>query len=169
MKRNLVCALFLVVMVSGCVAAPQHHTAHRRQAPVPCSTPVQPIRNNNLAVFINVNYSYNAKDPSSARPWHRSDVVDHLNQLGKQDGNTFSEANGRAVNFYLTYTINNDGQDHFTGSLEFSGWGQGHVSTFYSGQYPYTDTGLMTRELTGKAYEFIHGGWHDSRPNCPQN
>jgi hypothetical protein len=115
-----------------------------------------------------VNYTYTPKDASQARPWHQEDVVSYLNELGKGDGNAFSQQNGQPVNFYMVYTINNDGQDHFTGSLAFSGWGQGYISTF-STQNAYSDTGEMTRNLTAQAYTFIHGGWHDLRPNCPQN
>ncbi len=75
------------------------------------------------------------------------------------------ETGNGGPDFYLNYTIKNDGQDHFTGSLNFSGWGQGFIHNF-STEYAYTDTGLMTRDLTRQAYGFIQGGWHDSRPEC---
>jgi hypothetical protein len=164
MKLFGVCAVSL--LMAGCVMPPPNHTYNRRPAPpAPCSVPVSPIRYNKIVVSVSVNYTYNAKDPTEARPWHQSDVIAHLNTLGASDGNTFSEQNGNPVNFYMTYTINNDGQDHFTGSLSFSGWGQGFIRTF-STEYSYTDTGLMTRALTEQAYAFIHGGWHDSRPGC---
>jgi hypothetical protein len=117
---------------------------------------------------INYNYAYNAKDPVGGRAWHKEDVLDYLNQLGRADGNSFAESNGQPVNFYITYTLNNDGQDHFTGSVDLSGWGQGHITTQYLGQYPYASTVKLTSDLTDKAYAFIKGGWHDSRPNCPQ-
>lgn len=156
----------VLLLLVGCVMPPPNRTYSRRPAPpAPCTVPVSPIRNNSLVVSVSVNYTYNAKDPSQARPWHQSDVVAHLNNLGTGDGNSFSEQNGNPVNFYLTYTINNDMQDHFTGSLQFSGWGQGAIHTF-STEYSYADTGKMTRDLTEKAYEFIHLGWHDLRQGC---
>ena len=166
-----VTALLAAVVLPGCGPMMQTQTrSHRRAAPpAPCSTPVAPIRNNSLIVVINYNYSYTAKDPTSARAWHKGDIINRLNDLGRPDGNTFAESNGQAVNFYFNYTLNNDGQDHFTGSIELTGWGQGHITTLYSGQYSYASSGQLTSDLTDKAYGFIHTGWHDSRPNCPQN
>ncbi len=163
MKLFGICAMLSLLV--ACVTPPPRRTYHRPSAPAPCSTPVSPITNNRLVVSVSVNYTYNAKDPTQARPWHQSDVISYLNTLGQYDNNTFSEQNGNPVNFYMNYTINNDGQDHFTGSLNFSGWGQGFIHNFNT-QYSYTDTGMMTRDLTKEAYEFIHGGWHDSRPEC---
>jgi len=60
-----------------------------------------------------------------------------LNDLGKSGGNAFAESNGQPVNFYLSYTLNNDGQDHFSGSVNLSGWGQGNITTISLGcPYP---------------------------------
>ncbi|HYA97045.1 MAG TPA: hypothetical protein VEH49_03045 [Methylomirabilota bacterium] len=174
MKRSawslLVSAVLAAALLPGCgpMTQTQARSHHRAAAPAPCSTPVAPIRNNNLIVVINYNYSYNAKDPTAGRGWHKGDIIAHLNDLGRSDGNSFAESNGQAVNFYFNYTLNNDGQEHFTGSIELSGWGQGHIATLYSGQYPYASSAQLTSDLTDKAYAYIHGGWHDSRPNCPQ-
>jgi len=159
--------LVALLLLTGCVASQPRYNSRRKQAPAPCTPVIAPIHNSNLIVVINYNYSYSARDPGAARAWHKSDIIDHLNSLGRADGNTFAESNGQQVNFYLTYTLNNDGQDHFTGSIDLSGWGQGHVTTQYLGQYPYASTAQLTSDLTDKAYAFIHGGWHDSRPNCP--
>ena len=156
----------LLLIMAGCMAPPPRRQASK---PAPCSTPVSPIRNNSITVVLYYNYAYNAKDAAAGREWHRSDIVAQLNNLGRPDGNSFSESNGQAVNFYFRYTLNNDGQDHFTGSLELSGWGQGHITTISLGQYPYASSAALTRDLTEKAYGFIHGGWHDSRPSCPQS
>jgi hypothetical protein len=166
MKTNtvLLVALLAFAVTIGCVP-PARYRAARPAPPAPCTVPVGPITGNSLVVSISVNYTYNAKDPTQARPWHQEDVLEHLNSLGKSDSNTFSFQNGNPVNFYFNYTINNDGQDHFTGSLQFSGWGQGFIHSFGT-QYSYTDTGLMTRDLTTQAYGFVHTGWHDSRPGC---
>jgi hypothetical protein len=164
-------AVLATVVISGCGPMTQTQSrSHRRAAaPAPCSTPVAPIRNNHLIMVINYNYSYSAKDATAGREWHKGDIINHLNDLGRTDGNSFAESNGQAVNFYVTYTLNNDGQDHFTGSVKLDGWGQGYINTLYSGQYPYASSAALTSELTDKMYAFIHGGWHDSRPNCPQN
>jgi hypothetical protein len=139
---------------------------HKNDRQEPCSVPVPPIRNNRgLVVSVSMDYTYTAKDPPLGRTWLQRDVVATLNNLGGTDGNAFAPQNGNPVNVYLTYTINNDGQDHYTGSLEFSGWGQGHISTF-STPYSYTDPEAMTRYLTAQAYAYIQNGWHDTRPGC---
>lgn len=168
--KALLTVAVVLATVTGCVAPPPRSHARRRQAPAPapCTATVAPLRYHNLIVVINYNYSYNAKDPGTARVWHKSDIISHLNDLGRGDGNTFAESNGQPVNFYITYTLNNDGQDHFTGSVELSGWGQGHITNAYLGQYPYASTAQLTSDLTDKIYTFIHEGWHDSRPNCPR-
>ena len=161
MKLLMMVSLIAMALVSCATPAP-------RRSARPCGPVIPPIRYNNLIVVINYNYSYNARDPNEARAWHKGDIIAHLNSLGQQDGNTFAESNGQPVNFYLTYTLNNDGQDHFTGSINLSGWGQGHIATMYSGQYPYASSAKLTSDLTDKAYGFIHTGWHDARPGCPQ-
>ncbi len=151
----------------GCVVPPPR--AHQRpQAPEPCKQHVEPLRYHAMLVLINVNYTYTAKDAEGGRTWHRGDVLEELNNLGRPDGNSFTEPNGQPTNFYFTYSITNDGQDHFTGSLEFSGWGWGHITTFNKYQYPYSSSAQLVKDLTNEAYGFIHGGWHDIRPNCPQ-
>ena len=126
-----VSALLASATLSGCGPMTQTQSrSHRRAAPpTPCSTPVAPIRSNHLIVVINYTYSYNAKDAAAGREWHKGDIINHLNDLGRPDGNSFTESNGQAVNFYITYTLNNDGQDHFTGSVKLEGWGQGYIST----------------------------------------
>jgi hypothetical protein len=167
----VVSAVLATAALSGCtpMAQTQSRSHHRAAPPAPCSTPVAPIRYNHLIVVINYNYAYNAKDAAAGREWHKGDIINHLNDLGKGDSNTFSESNGQAVNFYITYTLNNDGQDHFTGSVKLDGWGQGYITTLYSGQYPYASSAALTSDLTDKMYSYVHGGWHDSRANCPQN
>jgi hypothetical protein len=163
MKKTLFVAV-ASMFLAGCM---QLMAPHAASTPDPCSAPVSPISNSALVVVVNVNYTYTPKDASSARPWHQDDVIAYLNTLGAAQRNTFSAQNGNDNNFTLTYTINNDGQDHFTGSLDFSGWGQGHIHTFGTTN-PYTDTDEMTRDLTAQAYQFIATGWHDARTSCPQ-
>ncbi len=166
MQRKVTLPYLVLTIVSlvGCVMPPPR----ARQRPQPCSKPVAPIRYNSLLAVINVNYTYTPKDAEGARTWHRTDILDELNGLGKADGNSFAEPNGQQPNFYFTYSITNDGQDHFTGSLQFSGWGQGYINTFSRYQYPYASSAALVKDLTDDAYGFIHGGWHDSRPSCPQ-
>ena len=167
MKFRVLAGMIALAFLTGCVAPQPRYYARRKQAPAPCTPVIAPIRNSHLIVVINYNYAYNAKDPVGGRAWHKEDVLDYLNQLGRADGNSFAESNGQPVNFYITYTLNNDGQEHFTGSVDLSGWGQGHITTQYLGQYPYASTAKLTSDLTDKVYAFIKGGWHDSRPNCP--
>jgi len=154
-----------LLTLTGCIP-PQGYSRPRQQAPAPCKPTVPPISYTTIVSTISVNYTYTPKDASTARPWHQSDVLEYLNELGKANGNTFIAQNGQANNFTFVYTINNDGQDHFTGNLQFSGWGWGYINTFYT-QYSYTDTDKMTRDLTDQAYAFIRGGWHDTRATCP--
>src|SRR6266571_1774158 len=117
MNRFAVFSTLLVI--AGCVP-PSH------RVPVsPCSDPVGGIRNTAIVVVINVNYSYTPQDEQGARSWHRDDVLEELNTQGQADGNTFAEPNGQATNFTFTYTINNDGQDHFTGGLHLGAAGEG--------------------------------------------
>jgi hypothetical protein len=154
-------ALFLtLVAIAGCVPP------SRRVAVAPCSETIAPIRNQAILVVINITYSYTPEDESGARSSHKDDILEELNNLGQPDGNTFAEPNGQGTNFTFTYTINNDGQDHFTGGLHFAGWGQGFIHDFGRYQYSYSATEQLVKDLTDDAYGFIHDGWHDSRPSC---
>jgi hypothetical protein len=165
--RSLV---FVALLLGLIFVSPDRSFAkkHNKFQPAPCSTPVAPIHNTSILVLININYSYNIQGVvGDQRSWHRGDVVAELNNLGRGDGNSFSEPNGVEQNFTFTYTLNNDGQDHFTGSLYMAGWGVGWIHTF-STQYSYADSAAMVKDLTDQAYSFIHGGWHDLRSDCPQ-
>lgn len=160
------CSMLFTVLAVLPLLLTAQAARHKKDRQEACSDPVPPIRNNrNLVVSVSMNYTYTAKDPPLGRAWLQGDTVACLNNLGGGDGNVFAAQNGNPVNLYLAYTINNDGQDHFTASLEFSGWGQGHISTF-STQYSYTDWQAMTRSLTAQAYSYIQNGWHDTSPGC---
>jgi hypothetical protein len=167
MKSILAPALTAVMFLSGC--APLMTPPPRRAVytPAPCNTPVHAIRNSAIVVTININATYNAKDLPGARNYTQGDAVAYLNDLGRLDGNTFSAQNGNANNFTFNFVINNDGQDHFTGSLDLWGWGVGHIHMFTT-QYSYANGFQMLRDLTGQAYQFMHTGWADTRPSCPQ-
>ncbi len=160
-------AIGIVVLLAAAACVPP--ARYNRQAPTPCTQPVAPIRNVAMLAVINVTYTYTPKDAEGGRSGHRDDVLSELNRLGRDDGNSFTEPNGQQPNFYFNFSISNDGQDHFTGSLELSGWGQGHISTFNRYQYPYADSDRLFADLTDDAYAFVHLGWHDSRPTCPQS
>jgi hypothetical protein len=169
-RASLVVSFSLILALSGCAPmVQQQHRASRRQAPAPCSAVVSPIRGvNPIVLVLTYNYAYTAKEPNPA--WHKSDIISHLNDLGRPDGNGFVESNGQAVNFHITYTLQNDGNDHFTGSVDLAGWGAGHVTTIGKGYPdPYASSSALTSDLTDAVYAFIHGGWHDLRPSCPQN
>src|ERR1700675_1237818 len=116
--------LLTLVLLSNvaCVMPPPSHARYQHQAPEPCKPHVPPINYQTIVTSISVNYTYTPKDATAARPWHQGDVLEYLNGLGKANGDTFVAQNGQALNFTFVYTINNDGQDHFTGSLQFSGW-----------------------------------------------
>ncbi len=165
--RHLSAALVLTLALalSGCTFP----TAYHAQAPSPCTRPVSPISNTTLTVFITVNFSYNPEDLNAARELDAADILNRLNADGKANGDSFTLANGVQPNFYLTYTLNNDGSNHFSGSLQFSGWGQGFIANLGSGQYTYADYGSVYDNLTDQAFSYIQNGWHDSRPACPQN
>lgn len=170
MRARFAASLSLVLGLSGCAPMmQQQHRASRHQTPAPCSAVVAPIRGANpIVVVLTYNYAYTAKEPNPA--WHKSDIISRLNDLGRPDGNGFVESNGQNVNFHITYTLQNDGNDHFTGSVDLAGWGVGHVTTIGKGYpNPYASSSVLTSDLTDAVYAFIHGGWHDSRPSCPQN
>lgn len=172
MKVTFAVALSFVLSLSGCAPMmQQQHHSYRKQAPAPCTPVVAPIRNvSPIVLVLTYNYAYTPKDLTGGRSWHKSDIVDRLNELGRTDGNGFVEANGQSVNFHITYTLQNDGNDHFTGSVDMAGWGVGHVTTISRGYpNPYASSAALTSDLTDAVYEFIHGGWHDSRPSCPQS
>ena len=160
-------SLIALAALAGCMT-PARSYQYRNQKPSPCRAPVAPIRNNALGIVISVNYTYTPQDADGGRTGHRGDIMDELNNLGRGDGNSFAETNGQQPNFYLTYSISNDGQDHFTGNVELSGWGQGHVTTINKYQYPYASSTQLVKDLTDEAYDFLHQGWHDARPNCSQ-
>ncbi len=172
MKVTFAAVLSVALFSSGCapMMQQQHRASSRRhQAPAPCTAVVAPIRGvNPIVVVLTYTYAYTAKDPNPA--WHKSDIIARFNDLGRADGNGFVEANGQSVNFHITYTLQNDGNDHFTGSVDLAGWGVGHVTTISKGYpNPYASSSVLTSDLTDAVYEFIHGGWHDTRPSCPQS
>lgn len=167
MKMKALATWLILVLLCGGIAPSMAYARKRRPVQMTCSRPpVRPIRNNHILVVINYNYSYNAKDPASGRTWLKSTILRRLNDLGRPDGNTFEEPNGQPPNFHMTFTLNNDGQEHFTGYVELSGWGWGHVATEYLNQYSYSNPAQLTTELTDKAYSYIHTGWHEH--GCPE-
>lgn len=160
MIRRVVCSALLVL--AACVPPPRR----ARVRPSPCTPPVAPIRNQAIIVVININFSYTPQDETGARSDDRDAILEELNSDGQPDGNTFAEPNGDQHNFTMNYSISNDGQDHFTGGLEFSGWGQGFIHSFGRYQYSYSSVDKLVRDLSDDAYGFVHDGWHDSRPSC---
>lgn len=166
MRKTAPAAALLAMLCSAGGCYPLVPSRPKPPPPAPCTKPVSPIRNvSPIIVVLTYHYTYTAEDPSPEG--HKADILAQLNKLGSPDGNSFQEANGQPVNFYMTYDLNNDGNDHFSGSLEFSGWGQGFIHRFYIGQ-SYASSDALTRDLTNQMYAFIHEGWHDSRPSCPQ-
>jgi len=160
MKTSIIAAALLALFAVsvGCDATPTPPVDNK-----PISPDVPPIRNCAIKLLINSNLTYTAKDEAGARGSLPDQVVARLNRDGIGDGNTFSIASGEAQNFTLTYTVNNDGNNRFTGSVYMAGWGQGYLNTFYSGEYTYSNGPDMIDAVTDKAYTYIHGGWHDAR------
>jgi len=152
-----VSVLALLILSGGCDSTPTP------PPPAPMKADVQPIRNCAIKLLINSNLTYTAKDAVAVRVNLPDVVVARLNHDGIADGNTFSVANGEAQNFTLTYTINNDGSDRFSGSCYLGGWGFGYINTMYSGQYTYSNAPDMINALTDQVYNYIHTGWHDAR------
>ena len=159
---KLAVALVLVALAHGGCAMLDYSPP---APPARTDPPVPPIRNNSLVISVSLDATYNLVDLLGGRDFVKSDTVAYLNELGQADGNTFAEQNGNSVNFYYSFTIHNDDQDHYTGSLEFSGWGQGHLCAFHT-EYAYADPKKMFRDLLAQSYVFIHNGWRDPRvPN----
>ncbi len=155
-----------LLLCTGCIPPPQNHYRARTAPPAPCGPSVSPIRYQSIYAVVNFNFTYTPKDASSGRDALRTVALQQLNSLGASDGDHFSEPNGQQTNFYLNYSLSNDGQDHFTGSVNLSGWGQGDIHTFSRYQYPYSGPVKLTTDLTDDLYTFIHGGWHDTRAQC---
>jgi hypothetical protein len=164
MKSPFAILLSAILTLSGCAVQPYQHN-YRAPAPEPCRPAVSPILNQTLVVTVSVKYTYTPKDQVGGRQWHQSDVLEYLNQLGHSYGDSFVPQNGQNMNFWFEYTVNNDGQDHFTGNLRFGGWGWGYVHDFNT-QYGYTSTEQMFHDLTDQAFHYISGGWHDARTSC---
>jgi hypothetical protein len=164
--REIIAAGVVVVGAVVLLAVLVHATHKKPQArPSPCSPPVPPIRNNNILITVFTNYTYTLRDPD-VRHTDPGWIVDRLNGDGAADGNHFALANGQPQNLTLDFTFNSDANDHFSGSLNFSGWGQGHIATLTSGQNTWTQWYDMAGNMVDQAYGFIHSGWHDSRPGC---
>ena len=135
------------------------------QTPAPATTqpqkePADPIRNNDLKIIVNINPTYPVRDVSSAHEVVPRAVVDFLNDEGAADGNTFRIASGEQHNFTFNYTVNADSNYRYTGSLELRGWGRGHITTIYSGEYNYAQPMDVVEALTRRVYGWIHNGWH---------
>jgi len=168
MKTAFAATLVLLLFGSAPAQAQlfgKKHTAAKPSAPAPCNTPVHAFRNTAIVITINVNATYNPKDLSAGRSYTQSDAIAYLNELGTVDGNKFAPQNGNKNNFTFVYTIGNDGQEHYTGSLDFSYLEHVHLFTT---QYTYANPTQMFRDLTAQAYTYIHNGWADTRPECPR-
>jgi hypothetical protein len=169
MKRTLI-ALAAILLLSSTASAQLFGKKRPKQQAAPCTTPVQPIRYQALKMLYRISFTYTPKDLSAAHELTPSLLNSRFNADGQADGDSFSEANGVQPNFYFTVTLSDsDGNNHFTAYAEFSGWGQGHINNFSSGQYPFTNPVDAINAVVDQAYAYIHGGWHDSRPTCPQN
>lgn len=169
MKRSLI-ALAAILVLCSTASAQLFGKKRPKQQAAPCSTPVQPIRYHALTMLYRINFTYTPKDPTGAHELTPTLLNARFNSAGQGDGNTFSEANGVEPNFYFTVTLSDtDGNNHFTAYAEFSGWGQGHITNLSSGQYPFTNPIDAINAVVDQAYSYIHGGWHDSRPSCPQS
>lgn len=153
---------FLFAVGVSCAGMMNHH---QESAPAPMKEDVPPIRNCAIKVIITSNLTYKAENEPGARRSLPDQVLSRLATLGAPDGNTFSIASGEAPNFTLDFTVHNDGNDRFTGSVRMSGWGWGYINTLHSGQYSFSNAPDMIDVLTDKLYVFIHTGWVDERKN----
>lgn len=162
MKSTIVGAIAVLAMLSltACLVPPNNY----RSAPAPCSATVSAISGNSLVIAVPISFTYTPKDSAEGATYLRQVVLDRLNEKGRLNSNSFSLQNGSALNFTLNFSINNN-NEIYTGSLSFSGWGQGFIHNFYTnGQY--NNPTQMMQDLTDQAYAFIQDGWHDSRPQC---
>lgn len=162
LAATLVVVLAVVLLSSGGEPAPE-----KKEPTTPLREDVPPVRNTSIKIIINVTFNYPTKGPGDeARRSFIDAALTRFNERGTSDGNTFSFPDGEATNLTLNYAINNEGQagnDRFAGSVEMSGWGWGHIATFTSGQYPYSDWQKFLTTLTDQVYSYLHTGWHDSR------
>lgn len=162
-RNQCLCVILALGLAAGC----DSNDAPVQQA-APMSEDVPPLRNIAFKLLITSNLTYTAKDETLARENLPGLVVDRLNIDGSADGNSFSIANGEAQNFTLEYTIQNDGNNRFSGNVRMSGWGQGYISTLYSGEYTFSNGVDLINSLSDKAYAYIHTGWHDARKDAVQ-
>jgi len=165
MKALFALVVAAILTFTGC--AGMFPVQQQRQRPAPCSAVVAPISNAALIAQVTITGTYTMKDLPGAQQNIPKFIIERLNADGRSDGNTFSLQNGQQMNFWYHFSISNT-NEQYTASLDFGGWGQGSVKTFYT-QYSYTDATQMFNDLTDQSYAFIHGGWHDSRPSCPQS
>ena len=163
MKPLAVFAMSSILILSGCMVPTNNYHSN---VPAPCSTPVGPISGNQIVVSIPVSFTYTPKDQAEGSVGLRQIVLSRLNEDGKAQYNTFELQNGQSLNFTMTFSLSNN-NEIYSGSLSFSGWGQGFIHTFYTSG-TYNDPSKMVEDLTDQAYAFIRGVWHDSRSTCPQ-
>jgi hypothetical protein len=153
-------ALSLVVICSDPAIDAQ------KKGAAPCLQEVAPFRSFKLKMVYKTSFSYHVKDEPEARQYVADELQGVLNDKGKEDGNTFVVADGVVPNFTIDISISNDGTDHYSAAGTLSGWGQGLISTISSGPNYYATSSGLISGLAADIYNWIHGGWHDKRPEC---
>lgn len=163
-RKSIFCGTAFLILAA--CASGARYTPRPSTYIAPCSASVDPVRNIEVKSAISITFGYTPKDESEGRQAMKRIILDKLNELGVPDGNSYREIEGEVPNMYFNFMFYNDGQDRFTGTLELSGWGQGHITTISKTQYPYATPSRLAYDLLESAYVYFHEGWHDPRPQC---
>jgi hypothetical protein len=106
---------------------------------------------------VNVNFSYNLKNPDQAHEWTPATFVDSLRATNP---GKYQLADGVNPNLILTINISNDGHDHFGATLDAYGNGEGFLFHYSWNQDYVTGTKLLG-DIAGKVNTFVTYGWNN--------
>lgn len=162
LKRLLACAMLLGLW--GCVEPQSRSNPPARRAAV------DPIRNTELTVYINMDFCGQTvqeidtgKDITEQERLRCFSLIEkRLAELGSADGNSIKRVfrpNAAGVNFCLYYNAQYDKtQARWKGTHKLEGWGRGDIAILNAEGHKSPEE--VIRDLVDQGYRYIHLGWH---------
>ncbi len=129
-----------------------------RYTPPPCTRHAA-LGYSPVKVKLNVNFTYNLRDPNAAQEWTPNALFTALNATS---GTTYTLADGVTPNLILDVTITNDGQNHYGATMEGYGNGEGYLFR-YSWSNDYVTGSQLLTDIANKINGFVQYGWSN---NC---